>query len=134
MMDKNLPEIEEIDFDFEPEIAGELCFSLTQNAVQKLKQIKQSAVDSRLRIKVLAGGCSGYQYEFILQKSDNANPDDNKDFVICQDGAEVIIDKISAGYLQNAILDYPKTLAGESFQLVNPNIANSCGCGTSFSV
>ncbi|MCH9851911.1 MAG: iron-sulfur cluster assembly accessory protein [Alphaproteobacteria bacterium] len=103
--------------------------SVTEQAKQKLRALHQQSPDKMLRISVKAGGCSGYQYEFLLDNKSDAAKDD---FVTHGD-VSLLLDNISAGFLTNAIVDYQKKLSGESFHIINPNAVNSCGCGVSFS-
>ena len=42
------------------------------------------------------------------------------------------IDEDSAKLLRGSTLDYHDALAGAGFQIVNPNAARTCGCGSSF--
>lgn len=82
-----------------------------------------------VRLAVQGGGCSGFQYSFSLD--DTRNEDD---LVIERDGAVLLIDEISAGFLAGSEIDYQEDLMGASFTVRNPNAASSCGCGSSFSV
>ena len=85
-------------------------------------------VDS-LRVAVLAGGCSGFQYKFELDR--NRAEDD---VVIGDAAAKVFIDPASLDLLAGAELDYTDSLMGAHFAVKNPNASSACGCGTSFSV
>ena len=51
-----------------------------------------------------------------------------------QDGVEVLIDAYSADFLTGATVDYLEGLTGAGFKITNPNVARSCGCGSSFEV
>ena len=82
-----------------------------------------------LRVEVLAGGCSGFQYRFEL--TGTRNPDD---LVITAPGATVYVDPASLDLLAGAELDYKDSLMGAYFAVQNPNATSSCGCGTSFAV
>jgi len=82
-----------------------------------------------LRVAVLAGGCSGFQYKFGLDAA--PAPDD---LVIERDGARVFIDPASLDLLAGAELDYTDQLMGSHFTVRNPNVSSACGCGTSFAV
>jgi len=82
-----------------------------------------------LRVAVLAGGCSGFQYKFGLDAA--PAPDD---LVIERDGARVFIDPASLDLLAGAELDYTDQLMGSHFTVRNPNASSACGCGTSFAV
>jgi iron-sulfur cluster insertion protein len=82
-----------------------------------------------LRITVLGGGCSGFQYE--LGFDDNVNPDD---FTFEKNGAAIVTDATSMQFLQDAEIDYVQSMIKSEFKLKNPNAASGCGCGKSFSV
>ncbi len=81
------------------------------------------------RVSVEGGGCSGFQYRFELVK--DSAPDD---VVIERDGAKVVVDPVSAGFVQGAEIDFVDELIGAQFKVNNPNATASCGCGTSFSI
>lgn len=82
-----------------------------------------------LRVAVLGGGCSGFQYKFELE--DAAAEDD---LVLEKDGVSVLIDPTSLPFLGGAVIDFKRELIGSRFAVENPNAASSCGCGTSFSI
>lgn len=104
-------------------------FRVTDRAAARIARIAASEAGAALRVAVLAGGCSGFQYKFELDRE--AAPDDA---VIDQGGARVLIDPASLDLLAGAELDYTDELMGSHFAVRNPNAASSCGCGTSFSV
>lgn len=85
--------------------------------------------DQALRVAVLAGGCSGFQYKFELDRN---RADD--DVVIAEGAAQVFIDQASLDLLAGSELDYTDSLMGSHFAVKNPNASSACGCGTSFSV
>jgi iron-sulfur cluster assembly accessory protein len=80
-------------------------------------------------VSVEGGGCSGFQYRFDM---DRTRSDD--DVVITRDGAVVLVDQISLGYLAGSEIDFVDDLIGASFRVNNPQATASCGCGTSFSI
>ena len=82
-----------------------------------------------LRISVSGGGCSGFQYNYGL---DRARQDDDHSFT--RDGAEIVVDETSLDLVGGAEIDFVEDLAGAFFQMKNPNAASSCGCGNSFSI
>ncbi len=82
-----------------------------------------------LRVAVLAGGCSGFQYRFEL---DAERQED--DLVIERAGARVLVDPVSLDLLAGGELDFTDELMGSHFAVRNPNAKSACGCGTSFSV
>jgi iron-sulfur cluster insertion protein len=111
-----------------PAPAGLSPFQLTDRAAARIAEIAGSTGQA-LRIAVLAGGCSGFQYRFEL---DDAHAAD--DLVIRRDAAVVFIDPASLDLLAGSELDYTDALMGAHFAVRNPNASSACGCGTSFSV
>jgi len=103
---------------------------LTPRAAKRIAEIlKQEPVPAHLRVAVLGGGCSGFQYDFRLDAARNED-----DFIIAEGGAVVAIDSVSLDYLKGAEIDFVDEMIGASFKVKNPNAVSSCGCGTSFSV
>jgi len=103
---------------------------LTQNAARRISEIVAGEPDKTLlRVSVEGGGCSGFQYKFDLV-ADKAEDDT----VLQRDGATVLIDPVSLGFLEGSEIDFVDELIGASFQIRNPNATASCGCGTSFSL
>lgn len=104
---------------------------LTKNAIKKIKSlllIKKNQ-NLKLRIYILGGGCSGFQYQFNFDK--NIHQDD---IVINQENACLIIDPISLQYIYGGEIDYIENLEGSKFIVRNPNAKNTCGCGASFNI
>jgi iron-sulfur cluster assembly accessory protein len=81
-----------------------------------------------LRVSVIGGGCSGYQYNLDFEKEPRAG-DLNLNF----DGVPVFVDPVSAGYLKGTVIDFVSGLNGTGFKFNNPNAKRTCGCGSSFS-
>ena len=104
---------------------------ITQSALERLKVLMSQEKDGDvvLRITVLSGGCSGFQYKFEFEKAAQRD-----DVCFSYDGVRVITDEASYDLLQNVTLDYVHELIGAAFTLRNPNAASSCGCGNSFSI
>lgn len=107
---------------------------LTDNATDKLKEIMMEEyqtpeLNNYLRVFVQGGGCSGFQYGFILDEAKNED-----DFVIEKNGVKLLVDSISSQYLTGAIIDYKDDLNGSQFVVKNPNATTTCGCGSSFTV
>ena len=102
--------------------------TLTPTAVGKVKAIlAERGEEGGLRIAVIGGGCSGFQYQMTLDKEANAD-----DSVIEQDGLKVFVDTRSLLYLNGTRVDYVDDLNGSGFKFENPNAKSSCGCGESF--
>ena len=105
-------------------------FSVSDRAAERVAEIVASQPrPSALRVAVLAGGCSGFQYKFELDEA--AQPDD---LVIERGAARVLVDPASMDLLAGSELDYTDALMGAHFTVKNPNATSACGCGTSFSV
>ena len=107
-------------------------FRLSERAAAQITAIVQGqppGAPNKLRVAVLAGGCSGFQYRFEL---DGEQAED--DLVVERDGAVVLVDPASLDLLAGSELDYSDALMGAHFTVRNPNAASACGCGTSFSV
>jgi iron-sulfur cluster insertion protein len=104
---------------------------LDTSAVEKLRDIlaEENNPNAMLRVFVQGGGCSGFQYGFTLDESQN---EDDFDFVY--DDVKVVVDAMSMQYLQNATINYKEDLMNASFVIDNPQAQSSCGCGSSFSV
>jgi iron-sulfur cluster assembly accessory protein len=77
-------------------------------------------------VQIAKGGCSGLQYDMLLDTRHEG------DAVVERDGMEFLVDPESAQLLRGATLDYHDGLTGTGFQILNPNAARTCGCGTSF--
>ncbi|HHY48605.1 MAG TPA: iron-sulfur cluster assembly accessory protein [Alphaproteobacteria bacterium] len=104
---------------------------LTDRAARRIGRIlAKEGPGTVLRIAVAGGGCSGFQYEYNLVKEEPA-PDD---LVLTKENATVLIDPMSLEFMEGAEIDYVDDLIGQSFQIRNPNVVASCGCGTSFAV
>mgnify|MGYP001134316854 CR=1 FL=1 len=104
---------------------------ITETAIQKVKEILAQQPDPKpagLRIAVVGGGCSGFTYSMAFE----TNPG-MLDKVYNFDGLKVFIDQVSMLYLDGATIDYVETLEGAGFKFDNPNVRNTCGCGSSFS-
>ena len=101
---------------------------VTDRAFARLAEIGAADQGQALRVAVEGGGCSGFQYEIVL---DTPGSDD---LVLEGQGQKVVVDTISLPFLQNAVIDFTEELIGARFVIENPNATSSCGCGTSFSM
>jgi len=104
--------------------------SVSGSALTRVAAILQREHQARaLRISVEGGGCSGFSYKYELVEE--TLPDD---LVIDRDGARIVIDSVSLPFLDGAEIDFIDDLMGQAFQINNPNVTSSCGCGTSFAI
>lgn len=81
-----------------------------------------------LRISVVGGGCSGYQYNLDFEKESRIG-----DLELDFSGVKIFVDPVSSGYLKGTVVDYVSGLQGTGFKFHNPNAKRTCGCGSSFS-
>jgi iron-sulfur cluster assembly accessory protein len=104
--------------------------TMTDRAARKIGDIlKAEPTGAMLRLSVLGGGCSGFQYKFDVER-DRADDD----VTIVRDGVTMLVDAVSLQYLAGSEIDFVDDLIGASFKVNNPKAKASCGCGTSFSL
>jgi iron-sulfur cluster assembly accessory protein len=107
-----------------------MTITVTPNAVaevQKFMEEQGAAETAGLRVAVLPGGCSGFQYGLNIE--DEAQEDDD---VVDVYGIRVFVDPFSSQYLDGVEIDYVTTMMGSGFTFKNPNASGGCGCGSSF--
>ena len=102
---------------------------LTDVAASKVKSLleQEGRDDLRLRIAVQPGGCSGLVYQLYFDER-TLDGDLLRDF----GGVEVVVDRMSAPYLEGATIDFADTIEKQGFTIDNPNAQGSCACGDSF--
>jgi len=109
---------------------SETTFSVSESAARRIAFL--AAKESKpvmMRVAVLGGGCSGFQYNFSFEEQKNED-----DLLIERNGAAVVVDATSLELLKGSELDFVEEMVGSAFQVKNPNATSSCGCGNSFSV
>ena len=111
--------------------------TVTEKAAAKVKQIiteQQAGPDAPeklyLRVRVVGGGCSGFQNKLDLDPQVSEKLDDVFDF----HGIQVAVDKRSLMYLEGAVVDYHDELHRQGFSITNPQAKSTCGCGSSYSM
>jgi iron-sulfur cluster assembly accessory protein len=82
---------------------------------------------SGLRVRVVPGGCSGFQYSLNIEEESRQG-----DYVLDKHGVKLFVDMFSAQYLNGVEIDYVSGVMGSGFTFTNPNATGSCGCGSSF--
>jgi len=98
----------------------------TDKAIKQINHLlSQKDKGSFFRIAIKGGGCSGFQYDFSVDKK---SQEDDLKF------ENILIDKTSADMLKGSEVDYVSELIGNSFKISNPKSKSSCGCGVSFSL
>jgi iron-sulfur cluster assembly accessory protein len=110
--------------------SAEKIVTLSPLAIERVKAFiaKDKKMNANgLRIFVMAGGCSGYQYGMVLE-----NEAKGDDISWSESGINVYVDAQSAKLLQGSSIDFVETVQGSGFKIDNPNAVSSCGCGNSF--
>ncbi len=106
--------------------------TLTRTATEKVQDFIQEHGANQavgLRVAVLPGGCSGFQYGLNIEDAPEAD-----DEVLDLDGVRIFVDPFSAQYLTGVEIDYVSSMMGQGFTFRNPNASGGCGCGSSFTV
>jgi iron-sulfur cluster assembly accessory protein len=112
-------------------IEQESLVTLTEEAATKIRKLMAEEPDGEagvLRIAVQGGGCSGFEYALGFD-SDAQEGDHRFDI----HGIQLVVDPLSAPYLQGTQIDFVDGLQG-GFAINNPNVTSACGCGHSFQV
>jgi iron-sulfur cluster assembly accessory protein len=120
---------ESIGTSLQDQAAPEHGVLLTPVAATKVRSLieLEGRDDLRLRVAVQPGGCSGLIYQLYFDER-TLDGDLTRDF----DGVEVVIDRMSAPYLDGASIDFADTIEKQGFTIDNPNAQGSCACGDSF--
>ena len=109
--------------------SAEPVIRLTESAAEQVRHLQASQPENAgktLRIYIEQGGCSGMQYGMVFdERREN-------DFAAESFGVSVLVDAVSASYLQGTLVDYVDALTGGGFKISNPKARQSCGCGKSF--
>jgi iron-sulfur cluster assembly protein len=108
-----------------------MTITVTSTAADEVRKFieDQGAAEAvaGLRVAVLPGGCSGFQYGLNIE--DEAQDDDD---ILVSNGIRLFVDPFSGQYLDGVEIDYVTTMMGSGFTFKNPNSTGGCGCGSSF--
>jgi iron-sulfur cluster assembly accessory protein len=110
-----------------PELPGVNLTPKALDAVRKMIAKEGLSADQGLRISVVGGGCSGFQYSLGFDGRKEG------DRLTVLDGVNVFVDEISLPYIAGTTLDYVEGLHNAGFRFDNPRASRTCGCGSSFS-
>jgi iron-sulfur cluster assembly protein len=107
----------------------EAVVTITDKAADKAKALlaDRGVEDGALRVFVVGGGCSGYQYGMAI-----AHGREEDDIVIEHSGVTVLVDPESAPLMRGAEIDYVDDIMKSGFTIFNPNAVKGCACGSSF--
>ena len=110
-----------------------MAITLSETAAKEVKRIideqKLPAEQTRLRVGVRGGGCSGFSYLLDLTEE----PAGEQDETLESQGVKILVDMKSYLYLNGTEIDFKDEIMGRGFVFKNPNATSSCGCGSSFS-
>jgi iron-sulfur cluster assembly protein len=106
--------------------------NLTETAAKEIRQIIKDqnlpTDNTRLRVGVKGGGCSGFSYMLDLTEEPKAESDEELE---CH-GVKILVDMKSYLYLNGVEIDFKDEVMGRGFVFKNPNATSTCGCGSSF--
>jgi iron-sulfur cluster assembly accessory protein len=106
---------------------------ISETALDKVRSFMQehgAGDEAGLRVAVLPGGCSGFQYGLNIEDT----PEEDDEILDVSTGIRVFVDPFSAQYLEGVEIDYVTTMMGSGFTFKNPVAAGGCGCGSSFTI
>lgn len=105
--------------------------AMTPLAASKVREISdtEGLTEQGLRLKVIGGGCAGFQYDLYFEDTPT---DFDERFE--SHGVQLYVDPLSYQYLDGTEIDYVEGVQGSGFKFGNPNVASTCGCGSSFAV
>jgi len=104
--------------------------TVTNGAAHKIRQLaEKQGSDPVLRVRVVAGGCSGFSYELSFDAQAEGDH-----VVPAAEGVRVLVDPRSAPILEGSILEFNGALLGGGLKMLNPRATHECACGDSFSV
>jgi iron-sulfur cluster assembly protein len=110
-----------------------MAITLSEMAATEIRKIiKEQGLpetDTKLRVGVKGGGCSGFQYMLDLVEEPKSEQDEELE----DKGVKILIDMKSYLYLNGTEIDFKDEVMGKGFVFKNPNATSSCGCGSSFS-
>ncbi len=114
-----------------------MAITLTEKAANEVKRIIAEQKEGGnapeqifLRMRVVGGGCSGFQHKLDLDPELNERLDEKFEF----HGVPLVIDKRSLMYLSDVTVDFHDDLNRRGFSISNPSAKSTCGCGSSFSM
>jgi iron-sulfur cluster assembly accessory protein len=104
---------------------------ITEKAAAHVRRIaeREGRPDAYLRLRVTAGGCSGFSYKLSIE-DDLAD----RDSVVEAHGLRMLIDPVTAPIVEGSTLDFNDTMLGGGLKVINPRAQHECACGESFSI
>jgi iron-sulfur cluster assembly protein len=107
-----------------------MAIALTDAAAAQIRsQLARRGTGLGLRVVVKSAGCSGFAYDY--EYADELREGDR---VFESQGAKLVVDAHSLGFVDGARLDFVTQGLKQSFAFENPNVEGTCGCGESFNL
>jgi iron-sulfur cluster insertion protein len=105
--------------------------TVTQKAAGRIRTLaeREGRAEPILRVRVVAGGCSGFSYDLGFAEGAEAD-----DVVVQDDGVRVLVDPRSAPIVAGSTLEFNDALLGGGLKMLNPHATHECACGESFSI
>lgn len=105
--------------------------TVTDKAARKIRQLaEREGAQPVLRVRVVAGGCSGFSYDLAFTDG----PAEGDHVILADDGVRVLVDPKSAPIVEGSTLEFNDALLGGGLKMVNPHATQECACGESFSI
>ena len=106
--------------------------TVTERASHKIRQLaeREGRPEPILRVRVVAGGCSGFSYELGFDDG----PTEGDHVIAGSDGVRVLVDRKSAPIVEGSTLEFNDALLGGGLKMINPRAVHECACGDSFSI
>ena len=106
--------------------------TVTDKAAGKIRQLaaREGMTDPILRVRVVAGGCSGFSYELSFAEA----PAEDDHVISAADGVRVLVDPRSAPIVEGSTLEFTDALLGGGLRMQNPRAKHECACGDSFAI
>jgi iron-sulfur cluster assembly accessory protein len=113
------------------EQAGEAFVTISPSAAAYIRQAAGAqGRPEGVRLRILAGGCSGLEYKLdLLEPGETAGPADRE---VRSNGVTMLMDLKSAIHVTGSTIDYEDGLLRRGFRINNPNATSTCSCGDSF--
>jgi len=113
------------------EAGGEAFVTISEAAADYIRRTAaEQGRPAGVRLRILAGGCSGLEYKLdLLEAGESAGAADRE---VVSNGVTMLMDLKSAIHVTGSVIDYEQGLLRRGFRINNPNATSTCSCGDSF--
>ncbi len=107
-----------------------MMIQLSPTALAEILRLKERSQisHSRLRVKLLSGGCLDFSYSLEFDETIHL-----EDQTYNCGSIQVVVNADTLSHMGGLVVDYSEDLMGGGFRFHNPHAVQSCGCGNSFS-